>query len=349
MSMRCRGDEQGYVNFVIEVKARIRQGQLRALQSVNKELLALYWDLGEAIHRKQEEMGWGKAVVETLARDLQAEFPGRNGFSAQNLWLMRQFYGEYRDNPILQPLVGDISWSKNLVIMARCKDALQREFYLRATARFGWSKSVLQHQIDTNSYEKYLLNQTTFDRTLSPELQAQASLAVKDEYTFDFLDLEEQHSERELERALVANLRAFLSELGGQFSFIGNQYRFEVGGQEYFIDLLLFHRGLRALVAIELKIGSFEPEHKGKMEFYLEALDTQVRLAGENAPIGIIICRDKNITVVEYVLRTSQHPIGVATYTVGQELPEAYRAELPSPEAIAERLRLWTESEQRNG
>jgi predicted nuclease of restriction endonuclease-like (RecB) superfamily len=349
MSMSGHTSDQGYVGFLVEVKARIRQGQLRALQAVNKELLALYWDLGEAIQRKQQELGWGKGVVASLARDLQAEFHGRNGFSAQNLWLMRQFYSEYCDKPNLQPLVGEISWSKNLVIMARCKDDLEREFYLRATARFGWSKNVLQHQIDTNSYEKYLLNQTNFDRTLSPELQAQAFLAVKDAYTFDFLDLEEQHSERELERALVANLRTFLSELGGQFSFIANQYRLEVGGQEYFIDLLLFHRGLRALVAIELKIGSFEPEHKGKMEFYLEALNTQERLEGENAPIGIIICRDKNTTVVEYALRTSQQPIGVATYTVSRDLPEAYRAELPSAEAIAERLRLWTQWEKCHG
>ena len=339
---------EDYTRFLAEVKTRIREGQWRALRAVNKELLALYWDLGAAIQRKQLEQGWGKAVVETLARDLQAEFPGRNGFSAQNLWLMRQMYVEYHNKPDLQPLVGEISWSKNLLIMARCKDDLQRQFYLRATARFGWSKSVLQHQIDTDSYAKYLLNQTNFDRTLTPELQAQAAIAVKDEYTFDFLDLEEQHSERELERALVANLRGFLSELGGQFSFIGNQYRLEVGGQEYFIDLLLFHRGLRALVAIELKIGSFEPEHKGKMEFYLEALDAQVRLDGENVPIGIIICRDKNTTVVEYALRTSNHPIGVATYTVSRELPEAYRAELPSPEAIAERLRLWGHQENGN-
>ena len=166
-------------------------------------------------------------------------------------------------------------------------------------------------------------------------------LAVKDHYTFDFLELAEEHSERELENALVQNLRRFLSEMGGAFTFIGNQHRLEVGGQEYFIDLLLFHRRLRCLIAIELKIGAFQPEHKGKMEFYLEALDTQERISGENAPIGIIICRDKNKTVVEYALRTATRPIGVATYTVVPELPEAYRADLPSPEAIAERLRLW--------
>lgn len=330
-----------YPGFLVEIKARIRQAQYRALRAVNAELVRLYWDIGESIHRKQETLGWGKSVVETLARDLQAEFPGQNGFSAANLWLMRQFYAEYRSRPILEPLVREISWAKNVLVMKRCKDDLEREFYLRATARFGWTKAVLQHQIDNQSYAKYLLNQTSFDQTLPPEIQAQAALAVKDHYTFDFLGLAEAHSERELENALVQNLRRFLAEMGGLFTFVGTQHRLEVGGQEYFIDLLLFHRRLRALVAIDLKIGSFQPEHKGKMEFYLEALDTQERLAGESPSIGIIICRDKNKTVVEYALRTASRPIGVATYTVSAELPEAYRNELPSPEAIAERLKLW--------
>lgn len=330
-----------YLGFLVEIKTRIRHAQYQALRAVNNELLSLYWDLGESIHQKQEVLGWGKSVVETLARDLQAEFPGRNGFSARNLWNMRDFYGEYSALPKLQPLVAEISWAKNLVIMARCKDLLEKEFYLRATARFGWTKAVLQHQIDNQSYAKYLLNQTNFDQTLPPEIKAQAVLAVKDHYTFDFLGLADEHSERELELALVHNLRSFLSEMGGLFTFVGTQHRLEVGGQEYFIDLLLFHRRLRALVAIELKVRSFQPEHKGKMEFYLEALDTQERLGDENPSIGIIICRDKNKTVVEYALRTARRPIGVATYTVCTDLPEAHRAELPSPEAIAERLKIW--------
>ena len=338
-----------YGSFLVEIKARIRKAQYQALRAVNHELLELYWDIGESIHRKQEVLGWGKSVVETLARDLQAEFPGQNGFSAQNLWFMRQFYGEYRGRTNLQPLVREISWSKNIVIMSRCKDLLEREFYLRATARFGWTKAVLQHQIDNKSYEKYLVNQTNFDATLPAEIKAQAALAVKDHYTFDFLDLAEEHSERELERSLVNNIRRFLSEMGGQFTFVGNQHRLEVGGKEYFIDLLLFHRRLHCLVAIELKIGSFEPEHKGKMEFYLEALDTQERMEGENPPIGIIICRDKNKTVVEYALRTASRPIGVATYTVVPQLPATYRDQLPSPEAIAERLRLWAADDQAEG
>lgn len=224
-------DNSGYPEFLAQLKASIRQRQYQALRAVNRELLALYWEIGQAIHQKQEEQGWGKAVVETLAHDLQAEFPGRNGFSAQNLWLMRQFYREYNELPKLQPLVREISWAKNLVILARIKDPLEREFYLRATARFGWTKAVLQHQIDNQSYQKYLLNQTNFDQALPDEIKAQASLAVKDRYTFDFLELAEEHGERQLEQALVANLRQFLTELGGAFAFIGNQYRLEIGGK----------------------------------------------------------------------------------------------------------------------
>ena len=334
-------DAQDYADFFRVVQERIRDRQLNALRQVNRELVALYWEIGELIHQKQAELGWGKSVVETLARDLQANFPGRNGFSVRNLWNMREFYREYVNQPNLQPLVAEISWTKNLVIFSRCKDVLEREFYLRATARYGWTKRVLQHQMDNKSYEKFLLNQTNFEETLPEAIKAQAALAVKDRYTFDFLELAEAHSERELEQALVQNVRAFLAELGGAFAFLGNQYRLEVGGQEYFIDLLLFHRRLRCLVAIELKIGEFKPEHKGKMEFYLEALDRQERVEGENAPIGMIICRSKNKTVVEYALRTASRPIGVATYEVVPQLPEAYREELPSPEAIAERLKLW--------
>jgi predicted nuclease of restriction endonuclease-like (RecB) superfamily len=169
-----------YGDFLVAVKSRIRQAQYQALRAANKELLGLYWDLGESILRKQESLGWGKSVVENLARDLQYEFPGQNGFSTANLWLMRQFYTEYCTRPILEPLVREISWAKNILIMKRCKDDLEREFYIRATARFGWTKAVLQHQIDNKSYERYLLNQTNFDKALPEEIKPQAALAVKE-------------------------------------------------------------------------------------------------------------------------------------------------------------------------
>ncbi len=331
----------GYSDFLLEIKAQIRQRQFQALRAANRELLQLYWWLGENISRRQTEQGWGKSVVENLARDLQAEFPGRNGFSVQNLWLMRQFFNEYANLPNLQPLVGEISWAKNLLIMARCKDALEREFYLRATARFGWTKNVLQHQLDNHSYAQYLNGQTNFDAAVPDTIKAQAMLAVKDHYTFDFLGLADAHSERELEEALVKNLRRFLAEMGGAFTFVGNQYRLEVDGKDYFIDLLLFHRRLRCLVAIELKIGEFKPEHKGQIEFYLDTLDQQHRLEGENPPIGIVICRSKTKTIVEYALRTASHALGIATYTVTPQLPAQYLDELPSPEQIAARLQGW--------
>ena len=333
----------GYGDFLLEIKTQIRQRQFQALRAANRELLQLYWWLGENISRRQVELGWGKSVVENLARDLQQEFPGRNGFSARNLWNMLDFFHAYAEQTKLQPLVAEISWAKNLLIMARCKDSLEREFYLRATARFGWTKSVLQHQLDNQSYAQYLNGQTNFDAVVPDSIKAQAMLAVKDHYTFDFLGLAEAHSERELENALVQNLRRFLSEMGGAFTFVGNQYRLEVDGKDYFIDLLLFHRRLRCLVAIELKIGEFKPEHKGQIEFYLDTLDQHHRIAGENPPIGIVICRSKTKTMVEYALRTATHALGIATYTVTPQLPANYRDELPSPEQIAARLQNWAQ------
>lgn len=331
----------GYSDFLNEIRGQIRERQYQALRAANKELLTLYWWIGEAISRRQTEQGWGKAVVETLAKDLQTEFPGRNGFSARNLWNMRDFYFAYADKPKLQPLVAEISWAKNLLVMARCKDDLEREFYLRATARFGWTKNVLQHQLDNQSYRQYLSGQTNFDVAVPESIKAKALLAVKDHYTFDFLGLADQHSESELEQALITHLRAFLTEMGEAFTFVGNQYRLEVDGKDYFIDLLLFHRRLRCLVAIELKIGSFKPEHKGQIEFYLDQLDQHHRLEGENPPIGIVICRSKTKTIVEYALRNTNRPLGIATYTVTPQLPANYQSDLPSPEQIAERLQAW--------
>ena len=329
---------ENYGSLLIEVKERIRNAQYQALRAVNKELVGLYWDIGGMIVERQEYEGWGRSVVERLAEDLQQEFPGIRGFSAQNLWYMRQFHLEYRDDEKLQPLVGEIGWSHNLVIMSRCKDPLEREFYIRMARKFGWSRNVLVHQIENQSYEKTLLGQTNFDRALTPALQAQAKLAVRDEYTFDFLELGEEHSERELERALIGRVEDFLRAMGGVFAFVGSQFRIEVENKEYFIDLLLFHRRLHSLVAIELKVGEFQPEFIGKMQFYLVALDRQVREEGESPPIGIILCKEKSRTVVEYALQSSTSPIGVATYRTVRELPEELKGELPNPEEIARLL-----------
>lgn len=282
MSKSNRTSRDEYFTLLTEVKERVRSAQYDALRAVNKELIALYWDIGRMIEERQKDESWGKSVVVNLAGDLQQEFPGIQGFSAQNLWRMRQFYLAYAANEKLSPLVREISWTKNVVIFMHCKELLEREFYIRMTKKFGWTKNVLLHQIENQSYEKTLLGQTNFDKTLTPKQRAQAKLAVKDEYTFDFLELGEEHGERELERALIARIEKFLRAMGGLFAFIGSQFRLEVEGKEYFIDLLLFHRRLRCLVAIELKVGEFQPEFVGKMQFYLTALDRQIREKGEN-------------------------------------------------------------------
>jgi predicted nuclease of restriction endonuclease-like (RecB) superfamily len=251
---------------------------------------------------------------------------------------MRQFYESYSGSEKLSPLVREIGWTHNDIILMNCKDDLQREFYIRMTRKLGWTKNVLIHQIDNQTYEKTLLNQTNFDRTVSDDIRAQAKLAVKDEYTFDFLELGDEYNERQLEQALLARVEAFLREMGGMFAFLGSQYQLTVSNREYFIDLLLFHRRLRALVAVELKVGEFLPEFVGKMQFYLAVLDDQVRLPDESPSIGIILCKSKDKTLVEYALRESNKAIGVGTYRMVTELPAELQGQLPSPEQIARLL-----------
>ncbi|KAF0134441.1 MAG: hypothetical protein FD145_666 [Candidatus Saganbacteria bacterium] len=327
-----------YANLLSEIKQRIRSAQYEALRTVNKKLISLYWDIGKMISNRQQGNSWGKAVVEKLATDLRKEFPGVQGYSVQNLWYMRQFYLEYDKNAKLQPLVGEISWAKNVVIMSKCKDLLEREFYIRMTKKFGWTKNVLIHQIENETYKKTLLNQTNFTKTLPDKIRNQAKLAVKDEYTFDFLELGEEHGELELERELISKINRFLAEMGGMFAFMGNQFRLEVDGDEFFIDLLLYHRYLKCLVAIELKIGEFKPEYVGKMQFYLAALDNLINVKGENPSIGIIMCKAKKRTVVEYALRPTNKPIGVAQYKIVSSLPANLKGQLPSPGQIEKLL-----------
>lgn len=332
-----------YLNFKNEITARIRSAQYEALKAVNKEMIALYWEVGKRITEQQTALGWGKSVVENLSRDIQKEFPGIQGFGVRNMWDMARFYAEYQSNEFLQPLVAEISWSKHIVILTKCKETRQRQFYILATKKYGWTKDVLINKIEAKTYENYLLGQSNFDITLPDSIKNQAILALKDEYTFDLVGLAEEHSEYELEQAIIKNIRAFLMEFGTDFSFIGNQYRLEVDGKEYFIDLLLYNRRLQAMIAIELKIGEFQPEYKGKMEFYLNILNDTVKLPHENPAIGIIICKSKSRMIVEYALKSSNMPIGVATYSLSSELPEAYKKLLPTSEEIAKKIELLIE------
>lgn len=331
----------GYQPLVNEIKELIQKKQYQAFKLINAETINLYWEIGEEIYRQQKEKEWGKSIVQVLANELQKDFPGAKGYSAANLWRMRNFYLTYCDSEKLAPLVREISWSNNIVIMEKCKDDLQREFYIQMTKRYGWTKRILTNFIENQTYEKYLLNQTNFELTIPEERRVQAKLAVKDEYTFDFAELSPEYSEHELEVQLVNNIRAFLIEMGGDFTFIGNQYHLVVGSKDLYIDLLLFHRRLRSLVAIELKIGEFEAEYAGKMQLYLTTLDEQVKLPDENPSIGIIICKSKDKTFVEYALKRSNVPIGVATYQLSQSLPDNMRELLPNPDEIIKRLRIF--------
>jgi len=328
-----------YSGFLDEVKTKIAQAQAQALKTVNKGLISLYWEIGKGIVEKQNEYGWGKSIVENLATDLQKSFSNLNGFSSGNLWRMRKFYLTYHKDKILAPMVREISWSHNILIFERLSNQQEREFYIKMSKKFGWSKNILMHQIEGGAFEKFLLNQTNFDKAVPQKYRHQAKIAVKDEYTFDFLELSEEYDERELELSLIKNVRNFLLEMGADFTFIGNQYKIQVGQDLFYIDLLLYHRKLKSLIAIELKTGKFKPEYAGKMQFYLTALNETVKHQNENPSIGIIICKEKDRTVVEFALKESTTPIGVAQYSIKKFLPKEMRKLLPSANDIAESLK----------
>jgi len=340
--------DENFASFVADIKRKILSSQYEALKSVNKELINLYWNIGKEIVAKQEQYGWGKSIVKNLSQELQKEFVGIKGFSERNLWNMRNFYIEYKENQKLQTLSAQIGWSHNVIIFQKCKDELEREFYIKSVIKFGWTYRVLDNQITNKTYEKYLLNQTNFDKTLPEKYKHQAKFAIKDEYNFDFLELGEEHSERQLEIGLINKIREFLSQMGTDFTFVGNQYKIEIDDEEYFIDILLYHRRLKSLIAIELKIGKFKPEYAGKMNFYLSALNDTIKLPDENPSIGIIICKEKKRTTVEYALKESNQPIGVATYKLTPSLPSNLRGLLPTAQEISQRLENLIESENKD-
>lgn len=329
---------EGYESVLGEIVGKIKTAQTRAMVAVNHELINIYKDIGKTIYDQQLTAGWGDSIVRQLAKDLQNSFPGMKGFSARNLWRMKDFYASYRDNEKVTALLALISWTHHLVIMEKCKDPLEREFYIRMSKKNAWSYRVLMNQIDNRSYEKTMTSQTNFESNLPVNMMPEAKLAVKDEYAFDFLELGEEHSEHELEQAILKNIEKFLREMGNVYAFMGSQYRLEVGDQEFFIDLLLYHRKLKALVAIELKVGSFIPEYVGKMQFYLAVLNDTIRLEGENPSIGIILCKEKNRTIVEYSLKETNKPVNVAAYRTSTKLPKELVEELPSPDQIAKLL-----------
>ncbi|MEK7288078.1 MAG: PDDEXK nuclease domain-containing protein [Elusimicrobiota bacterium] len=290
------------------------------------------------VPRSQKTQGWGLAVVERLSVDLRRDFPDMQGFSPRNLWDMRRFRDEYQNYPKLRGLVAEIPWGQNLTLLNSVKSMAQREWYIRQTLENGWSRTVLVHQIESGLCERQGKAATNFRRTL-PEPQSDlAQEIVKDPYTFDFLTLTKGARERELERGLLDHIRNFLIELGLGFCFVGSQYRLTLKDKEYFIDLLFFHRHLKCLVALELKMTDFLPEYAGKMNFYLNLLDDQVRLPDENPSIGIILCKSKDSLEVEYALRGVNKLMSVAQYILSRKLPKQFAGELPSPEQLKRSL-----------
>jgi predicted nuclease of restriction endonuclease-like (RecB) superfamily len=302
-----------------EVIGLIETARSRAFAAVNTELIDLYWRVGEYISRKIEADGWGKGTIEVLARHIERREPGLAGFSASNLWRMRQFFDVYRGQPKLATLLRELTWSHNLAIMSRCKRDEEREFYLRLAIRERWSFRELQRQLNGALFERTVLSPPKLAPVLR-ELHPDAIAVFKDTYLLDFLNLPDPHSEHDLQRALVANLRRFLLELGGDFTFVGQAFRLQVGGRDFFIDLLFFHRGLNCLVAFELKVEEFQPEHLGKLEFYLEALDRDVKKPHEGPSIGVLLCATQNQEVVEYALSRSVSPAVIAEYQT--QLPD---------------------------
>jgi predicted nuclease of restriction endonuclease-like (RecB) superfamily len=335
--------EKNQIEFVIEIKAQIKRAQYRALQKVNKEQIKLYWNIGKSILEKQQQFGWGKSIVELLAKELQKEFVGVNGFSARNLWRMRTLYEQYNKSQlILPPLVAEIPWTHNILILEKCKEEHERFYYIQLTKQYQWSKTLLINAIENNSYQNTLISQNNFEQTLPLELANTAQLILKDEYTFDFLNLSIPYSEAQLEQAILTNIRNFLIEIGGDFSFIGNQYPLKISDKNYEIDLLLYHRELQCLVAIELKIDAFQPEYAGKMNFYLSALNQMVKKQHENPSIGIIICKSKDRTTVDFALQDVNKPIGIATYNLSKELPKNIQDYFPSIEELINKVEAIT-------
>ena len=351
-----------YRQFIENLKARVISARIAAARHVNRDLILLYWDIGQAIVEKQTLHHWGDSVVERVAADLQRAFPAMSGFSVQNLWRMKQLYLMHIDDRFLSQAVREIGggferpvdwenlsqlvremlsqvpWGHFANSLLKINDPAARLWYLQATARFGWSRNVLLNQIKAGAYERAVLEKKThnFPAALPEHLVEQADEMLKSSYNLEFLGIRRPVRERELEDRLIERLKDFLLELGYGFCFIGRQHRLTLGQKEYFIDLLFYHRFLKALVAFELKVGPFEPEYAGKMDFYLNLLNDKERGEGDGQSIGIILCAEKDDVEVEYALRTKQNPIGVAIYQLQSQLPGDFKGKLPTAEQLAE-------------
>ncbi len=321
---------ENYDRFLHDLKNRIRTAQLRASLAVNQELILLYWQIGRDILHRQQNEGWGTKVIDRLAQDLKQSFPDVSGFSSRSLKYMRAFAEAYPDEEFVQRYAAQIPWRHNQVLLEKLKSLKERQWYAQQSLENGWSRDVLIMQIESGLFHRQGSAITNFERTL-PKLQSDlAQSLIKDPYNMEFLTLAEDAQERDLERALVERMRDFLLEMGLGFSFVGSQYRLEVDGEEFFVDLLFYHLKLRCFVVIDLKMKEFKPEYSGKMNFYVAAIDDLLRHPDDQPTIGIILCRDKKKAIAEYALRNVNSPIAISTH----RLPKQFQDSLPTIEQL---------------
>ncbi|WP_283744731.1 PDDEXK nuclease domain-containing protein [Sideroxydans sp. CL21] len=327
-----------YVDWLAELKTRIHNAQQRAALAVNRELVLLYWQIGRDILARQARQGWGAKVIERLAQDLRAAFPDMKGFSRANLMYMRAFADAWPDGAIVQQAVGQLPWGHNLVLLTKLKEPKRRLAYAERAVAHGWSRTLLEIHIETRLLEREGQAVTNFAERLPAPGTDLARQSLKDPYLFDFLSIGKEAGEREIETALVQHITQFLLELGAGFAFVGRQVQLEVGGDDFFIDLLFYHLKLRCYVVIELKADKFKPEHLGQLSFYLSAVDRQVKAEQDNPTIGLLLCKSKNKVVAEYALGDKMQPMGIAEYKLLESLPEELQTSLPSIEQIEQAL-----------
>jgi len=328
-----------YIEWLKELKTKIRSIQIKAAVKVNIEVLNFYWELGADIIAKQTTSRWGDGFLSKLSHDLMEEFPDVKGFSKRNLELMRKWYSFWSvQDSIAKQLATQIPWWHNVIIISKIKKSEEAIFYVQKTIQNNWSRAVLTHHIESGLYGRVGKAITNFNATLPKPQSDLARQTLKDPYSFDFLTLREKHDEKELEDALINHVTKFLLELGAGFSFIGRQYRIEIKGDEFFIDLLFYHIRLHCYVAVELKAVKFKPEFAGKLNFYVSAIDGTLKTDLDNPTVGILICKSKNNTVVEYALKDIHKPIGVSEYSITKNLPDEFKSSLPSIEDIEAEL-----------
>jgi predicted nuclease of restriction endonuclease-like (RecB) superfamily len=329
---------EGYSDWLAELKVKIHNAQQRATLAVNHELILLYWQIGRDILNRQAEQGWGAKVIERLAHDLRNLFPNMKGFSRTNLLYMRSFAESWSDEQIVQQAVGQLPWGHNLVLLDKLSTQEARIWYAKKTIENNWSRNVLVMQIESNLIERQGKAVTNFELRLPKPQSDLAIESLKDPYRFDFLGLTEEAQEREIEDALIKQVTEFLLELGAGFAYIGKQIHIEVGGDDFFIDLLFYHLKLRCYIVIELKTGDFKPEHLGQLGFYLTAVDKQIKNDHDSATIGLLLCKNKNKIVAEYALSDKTQPMGIAEFRLLESLPVSLQTQLPSIEDIEREL-----------